>query len=164
MRSYPLLDFIEKRIALRIYAAARELEKELDLDNFTAYYCRGTIVLWSVIFVIFVLATFVFCTFDALFYILLAASLGSFLVVLHHISYRCIVDGTGLIIRKFWRMEKKILWEDVKKVEIRKHEYWGKAPEKYAILRNKQNKIVFSCSYELVGFALIVRKSKREHR
>ena len=160
-----LFDFIDKHITEKIYKKAREAEKELLPDNFTAYYLRSSIVYWFVIFILFTICTFMFGSFDkVVLYILSVASIGSFFIVLYHISYCCIVDDIGMKVRKFWIFEKQVLWKDVKKVEIQEIERYGKPLEKQAIIRNKQNKVIFTCSYDLVGFNLIVKKAKKERK
>ncbi len=165
MRRTIILDFIDKCITEKIYKKAREREKELLPDNFTAYYLRSSVMYWFVIFLLFVIFTFSFGFLDRVFlYILSAASIGSFLIVLYHISYHCSVDDTGMKVRKFWLFEKQVLWKDVKKVEVQKFEPYGKPLEKQAIIRNKQNKVIFTCSYDLVGFDLIVKKAKKERK
>lgn len=165
MRRTIILDFIDKYITEKIYKKAREREKEFLPDNFTAYYLRGSVMYWFVIFLLFVIFTFTFGLYDKIFlYILSVASIVSFLIVLYHISYLCIVDDTGMKIRRFWIFKKQILWEDVKKVEVRKFESYSKPLEKHVIIRNKQNKIIFTCSYDLVGFDLIVKKAKKERK
>ena len=159
-----LFDFIDKRITEKIYKKAREREKELLPDNFTAYYLRSTVIYWFVIFLIFAVLTLTFGLYDKVFlYVLGTACIVSFLLVLYHISYRCIVDDTGMKIRKFLIFEKQILWKDVKKVTVQKFEPYGKPLEKQAIITNKQNKVIFTCSYDLVGFDLIVKKAKKKH-
>lgn len=35
---------------------------------------------------------------------------------------------------------------------------------KQVIFRNKQNKVIFTCTYDLVGFDLIVKKAKKNAR
>ena len=165
MRDTIILDFIDKCITEKIYKKAREAEKELLPDNFTAYYLRSSIVYWFVIFILFTIFTFMFGFFVKVFlYILSAASIGSFLIVLYHISYRCLIDDEGITIKKFWVLEKQVFWKDVKKVEVKEFEPYGKPLEKQAIIRNKQNKVIFTCSYDLVGFNLIVKKAKKERK
>ena len=165
MRRTIILDFIDKCITEKIYKKAREAEKELLPDNFTAYYLRSSIVYWFVIFILFTIFTFMLGSFDKFFlYILSTGSIGSFFIVLYHISYCCIVDDTGMKVRKFWIFEKQVLWKDVKKVEIQEIEPYGEPLEKQAIIRNKQNKVIFTCSYNLVGFDLIVKKAKKERK
>ena len=68
-----------------------------------------------------------------------------------------------LFASKFLIFEKQILWKDVKKVKVQKFEPYGKPLEKHAIITNKQNKVIFTCSYDLVGFDLIVKKAKKKH-
>lgn len=165
MRRTIILDFIDKCITEKIYKKAREAEKELLPDNFTAYYLRSSIVYWFVIFILFTIFAFMFGSFDKFFlYILGTGSIGSFFIVLYHISYCCIVDDTGIKVKKFWLFEKQVFWNDVKKVEIQKFESHRKPAEKIAIIRNKQNRIIFTCSYDLVGFDLIVKKAKKERK
>ncbi|MBQ9919367.1 MAG: hypothetical protein IJO49_00930 [Clostridia bacterium] len=169
MRRTIILDFIDKHITEKIYKKAREKEKELMPDNFTAYYLRSSVVYWFVIFLLFTISTFTFGFFDkVVLYILGSASIVSFIIILYHVSYRCSVDDTGMKVRKFWFFEKQVLWKDVKKVEVQEFEpyyaYYGKPLEKQAIIRNKQNKVIFTCSYDLVGFNLIVKKAKKERK
>ena len=165
MRRTIILDFIDKCITEKIYKKAREAEKELLPDNFTAYYLRSSVIYWFVICLFFVICTFSFGFFDkVVLYILSAASIGSFLIVLYHISYRCLIDDEGITIKKFWVLEKQVFWKDVKKVEVKEFEPNGKPLEKHAIIRNRQNRIIFTCSYDLVGFDLIVKKAKKERK
>lgn len=165
MRRTIILDFIDKCITEKIHKKARESEKELMPDNFTAYYLRSSVAYWFMICLFFVICTFIFCNFDKLFlYILGAASIGSFIIVLYHISYHCSVDDTGMKVRKFWFFEKQVFWKDVKKVEVQKFEPYGEPLEKLVIIRNKKDKVIFSCSYDLVGFELIVKKAKKERK
>ena len=120
---------------------------------------------WFAIFCFFIIGTFTFGFFDKIvLYILSVASIGSFFIVLYHISYRCIVNDIGMKVRKFWIFEKQILWKDIKKVEIQEFESYGKPLEKTSIIRNKQNKVILTCSYDLVGFNLIVKKERRNER
>jgi len=165
MRHSIIIDFIDKYITEKIYKQAREQEKELLSDNFTAYYLRSSVIYWLMICLFFVICTFSFGFFNkVVLYILSVASIGSILIVFHYISYRCIVDDVGIKVRKFWFFEKQILWKDVKKVETQEFKSYGEPLEKWAIIRNKQNKVIFNCSYDLVGFNLIVKKAKKERK
>ena len=165
MRRTVIFDYIDKYITEKIHKKAREKEKELSPDNFVAYYLYDSIIYWFVIFCIFTIFTFIFGAFDkAFFYLLGVASIICFFIVLYYVSYRCIVDDTGINLKRFWILEKQILWEEIKKVEIKEFEPCDKPLEKNAIIRNKQNKIIFTCSYDLVGFNLIVKKAKKERK
>ncbi len=164
-RHFLILDFIDKCITKRIYKKAREQEKDFLPDNFTAHYSRSSVIYWFVIFFIFLICTFIFGYFNKKLLCLLSAiSIGVFLIVLYHISYRCNIDDDGMTISKFWFLEKRIVWKEIKKVEIIEFEPYGKPLEKNAIIRNKQDKVIFTCSYDLVGFNLIVKKAKKERR
>lgn len=159
------MNFIDKHIVEKIYQKAREQEKDLLPDTFTAFYSRGSIVRYFVFFLISVIVTFLFGPFDKVaLYITVTISIGWFFIVLYNISYRCFVDDAGIKVTKFWLFKKQILWKDIKKVEINEFEYDYNALEKRAIIRNKQDKIVFTCSYDLVGFNLIVKKAKKARK
>lgn len=160
-----LFGFIDKRITGKIYQKAREKEKELLPDHFTAYYSRSSVVYCLVLCLFAIFGTVVFGFLNkVVLYILSAASVGGVLLFLYYISYRCSVDDTGVKVKKFWLFEKQVLWEDVQKVEVQKHEPDFKPIEKQCIFRNKQNKVVFACTYDLVGFDLIVKKAKKERK
>ncbi len=108
MRRGILFDFINKHITEKIYKQAREREKELLSDNFTAYYLSGSVIYWLVFCLFFIFCTFTFGFFDkVILYILIAASIGSILILLYHISYRCIVDDTGIKVKNFGFLKSK---------------------------------------------------------
>ena len=161
MRNSVILNSIDKLITEKIYRQARKQEEKLDPDNFVAHYSSGSIIYWLFCFLLFVLLTLFFSFFDTfLLHIAGVASIGCFLITLYHISYRCFVDDVGITTIVFWLFKKQTFWKDVKNVDIQEYESRNKPLEKNMILRNTQSKLLFSCSCELVGFNLIVKKAK----
>lgn len=165
MRRSIILNLIDKLITEKIYKQVRKQEEKLNPNNFVAHYSSGSIIYWFFCFLLSVLLTLCFSFFDNfVFYMAGIASTGCFFIVLYHVSYRCFVDDMGITKIVFWLFRKQIFWKDVKKVDIQEYERRNKPLEKDAILRNKQNKLIFSCSYDLVGFNLIVKKARNSAR
>ena len=168
MKKTILLNLIEKAFDEKTYKKAREKEKEFSQDEFTAYYLPRTIVLWFIISVMLLLSLVAFklARVENIVIITLAIGiLGSFLVSIYHITYRCFVNDEGMQITYFWFIKKQVLWKDMYKVEIKRwHEEFDKAEERNIIIRNKNKKIIFSCSFNLVGFTLIAKKAKKERK
>ncbi len=165
MRRSIILNLINKLITEKIYRQARKQEEKLDPDNFVAHYSIGSIIYWLFCFLLSVLLMLCFSFFDNfVLYMAGVASIGCFFIVLYYVSYRCFVDDMGITKIVFWLFRKQIFWKDVKKVDIQEYERCNKPLEKDAILRNKQNKIIYTCSYDLVGFNLIVKKAKNNAR
>ena len=165
MRNSIILNLIDKLITEKIYRQARKQEEKLNPDNFVAHYSSGSIIYWLFCFLLSALLTHCFSFFDNfVFYIAGMASTGCFFIALYHISYRCFVDDIGMTIIVFWFFRKQIAWKDVKKVDIQEYERHNKPLEKNALLRNKHNNIIYTCSYDLVGFNLIVKKAKNNAR
>lgn len=165
MRNTIFFDLIDKHIVEKIYKKARAQEEKLSPDCFTAHYLLHSVIYWFLIFLLFVFGTVCLGAFEKIaFYIFGAGAVISFFVILHYISYRCFVDDNGITTQHFWFFKKQILWKDIKKIEVQEFD-WDRAPrEKRAVIRNKQNKVVFMCSYELVGFELIVKRAKKERK
>ena len=165
MRHSIVLDLIDRFITQKIYRQARKQEEKLCPDSFMAYYPKGLICYWLFYLLLSVLLVLCFSLFDHfIVYVAIVLSIGCFFVVLYHISYRCFGDDVGMTIIAFWFFKKRIVWKDVKKVDIQEYERHNKPLEKNVVLRNKQNKIIFSCSYDLVGFNLIAKKAKSSTR
>ena len=165
MRRAIVLDLIDKCITEKIYRQARKQEELLISDRFTAYYTKGSTAYWLVCFAVSVMLTYCFSFFDSIiFYIAAAASIGCFIILLYYISYRCFVDDIGMTVIVFWFLKKRIFWKDVKKVHVQEYERRNKPLEKNVIIRNEQNKVIFTCSYDLVGFTLIAKKAKKERK
>ena len=161
MKRTILLDHIDKLVTEKTYQQAREKERELSPERFTARYSGGSILRWGVIFFGFIALTVLFYFFNGILSGIAGfGAIGSGLLALYHATYRCTVDDTGLTVRSFFFFEKRILWRDVAKVKLQKREAYGKATEKELVLRNHQNKILYTCSYDLAGFNLIAQKAK----
>lgn len=77
-----------------------------------------------------------------------------------YISYRCYVNDEGITSVHLGIIKKHISWQDITKVESYTHERANRAFGRELIFRNKQNKIIFTCTYELAGFNLILEKVK----
>ncbi len=168
MKKTILLNLIEKIFDEKTYKKAREKEKEFSQDEFTAYYLPRTVLLWFVMSVVFLLslAAFKWAGAENIAIIILAiGASGSFLVSIYHITYRCFVNDEGMQITYFWFIKKRVFWKDVYKVEIKRlHEEFDRAEERNIIIQNKNKKIIFSCSFDLVGFTLIARKAQKERK
>ena len=160
-----ILDWIDKRITQKIYRQARKQEELLAPDCFTAYYTKGSCIYWFFCFLILMLFATFFGFFEkAVLYIAGAASVVCLLVFLYHISYRCLVDDIKITVVVFWFLKRQIFWKDIRKVQIQEYKPHRKTLEKNVILRNKQNKVLFTCSYDLVGYTFIVKKAKHNTR
>ena len=165
MRNNIILNLIDKHITEKIYRQARKHEEKLNPNNFVAHYSSGSVIYWLFHFLLLVLLALCFSfSNNFILYMAWVASIGCFFIVLYHISYRCFVDDAGITKIIFWLFKKQVFWKNVKKVDIQKYERRDKPFEKNMILRNKQNKIIFSCSYDLIGFNLIVKKAKTNAR
>ena len=167
MRRTIVLDFINKCITEKIYKQARKQEELLASDCFTAYYAKASIVYWLLLFAISVMLTYLFSYFNAarsIIYMAIIASIGIFVIFLYYVSYRCYVDDTGITAIVFWLFNKRIFWKDVMNIKVQESVRRNKPLEKDLIIRNKQNKAIFSCSYDLVGFSLIVKKAMKERK
>lgn len=161
MRKSVFLNLTDKFITEKTYDMARRAEEKLCPNEFIAYYMPQTSIYWFIISAVMLFVSILFKTFNtALFFTALIASLGAFFIFIYYISYRCFVDEDGLTYVIFCVFKKRILWLDIINVNTSTQHYLTKPDERELILRNKQNKIVFSCSYELVGFNLILRKYK----
>ncbi len=167
-RTSLILNLIQKEITEKIYKKAREKEKEFSQNEFTAYYLPQTVILWFVAFLL--LLTFaLLCDWlkgDRIIVILLiVAGIGSFSVFIYHLTYRCFVNDYGMTVAHWGFIKKSISWKEVYKIEVKRHaEEYDSAEERDLIIKNKKNKIIFSCSYELVGFTLIEKKAKKESK
>ena len=160
-----MLDLIDKRITQKIYRQARKQEELLAPDCFTAYYTKRSCAYWFLRFLILVLFTLFFSFWEKIvLYLVGIPSIGCFIIFLHHISYRCFVDDTKITVVVFWFLKKQILWKDIRKVQIQEYKQHRKPLEKNVILRNKQNKVLFTCSYDLVGYTFIAKKAKHNTR
>lgn len=164
MRCTIVLDFINKCITEKLYKQARKQEELLVSDCFTAYYAKGSVVYWLLLFAISVALTYFFSCFNAdriIIYMVIITSIGSFVIFLYYVSYRCYVDDTRITTIVLWLFKKRIFWKDVTNVKVQEYVRRNKPLERDVIIRNKQNKVIFSCSYDLVGFTLIVKKAKK---
>ena len=160
-----IFDLIDKCVTEKIYKKARKKEEKLSPDNFTAYYSFGSILYWLVIFLLLAVTAVCFAFFEkAVLYILGSGAMVCFFILLYHITYRCTVNDIGITAKSFWIFKKQIYWKDVKKVEVTEFELKYSPLEKNVIIRNKKNKIIFTCSYDLVGFNLIAKKAKKERK
>ena len=165
MRHAVIFDFINKQIIDNIHHHARQQEKKLDTNRFTAHYSLGTVLYWIGLCAIMMLVAVSLVILDrSLLWIPRIASVGCFLLVLYHITYRCYVDDTGITKVVFFIFKKRILWADVRKVQVQEDKKINQPLEKTAIFRNKRNKILFSCNYELVGFVPLVKLAKNKAR
>ncbi len=167
-RRFSLLSLIEKAFYEKTYKKAREKEKELPQDEFTAYYLPRTIIYWFLISLIFVAFAILFKWLNAdkiLVILLIVGAICSFLISIYHFTYRCFVNDEGMQIMCFWVIKKRVFWREVYKVDVKRQgEEYDKAEEKDIIIRNKKNKIIFSCPFDLVGFTLIIKKAKKERK
>lgn len=155
-------DYVFKAIIEKFQKKARILEKDLPKEDFTAYYPKGYVILWLVIAFIMasltVLTSFVSVGVAIFFGILTALFLVAFL---YHLTYRAKVNTEGMMIKWLFIFEKTVCWKNVKKVEI-KQINWDRDPnEKEVCIREKNDKIIFHCSHELVGFTHIVRMANK---
>lgn len=166
MNKSPIFNFIASCITERIYEKARKLEKDLSPDNFTAYYPYLSSICFFLMFLLLFLSTIISINLSAdkfILKLLVLSTLISFVLILYQISYRCFVDETGLMLMIFWFYKKQILWEDIVKVEIYEFTTPSTRYEKHIVMRNKRNKIIYDCSYNLVGFKLIERQIKKRN-
>lgn len=168
MKKTILLNLIEKAFYEKTYKKVREKEKELSQDEFTAYYLWYSTIYWFLISLIFVAFAILFKLLNSdkiLVILLIVGAIVSFLISIYHFTYRCFVNDEGMQITYFGFIKKRVSWEDVYKVEVKRQlEEYDRAEERDIIIRNKKNKIIFSCPFDLVGFALIVKKANKKRK
>ena len=162
MRSGLFIDYNFKAFIEKFQKKARNLEKDLPKEDFTAYYPKSYVILWLAI--TFIVAGISFLTSFvsvgvSIFFGILSALF--FIAFLYHLTYRAKVNNEGMKIYCLFFFNKTVCWKDVKKVEIRQINLEDNPNEKEVCIRGENNKIIFHCSHELVGFTLIVRMANK---
>lgn len=168
MQQSIILNSIISMINKKTYKKAREKEQELSKEKFNAYFLPRTIVLWFICDLISGIITLLLLWAKAPVYITAFFVVISFIVALtaiHRLTYRCSVNNEGLTSVNFGFIKKRVFWKCIYKIDVKKtknsiycHE------ETNLIIRNKKNKIVYSCPYSLVGAALIEQKAKKARK
>lgn len=157
-----IIDLIDKQITESIHHHARKQEKKLNPECFVAHYSWRMYIYQIGIYLLTVLMAAIFGYFGGfLAYLAGFLSVGWFLVMLYYVTYRCDVDDIGITRKVFFFFNKRILWADVWNVKVQEYERTNKPLEKTVILRNKRNKILFSCDYGLVGYVPLVKLAKK---
>lgn len=164
MRRFIIFDLFEKLILEKIYDKAREAEKQLPSTKFTAYYLPQTCICWFFLLIMMAIITVVFWKFNkSLFYLGLVILFLTFFMFLYHVSYKCHISEEGINSVFFYLFPKKILWKDIAKIESYASSESNKSFNRELIFKNRQKKTIYSISYELVGFNLIIERCREKN-
>ena len=103
-------------------------------------------------------------TFNIAVKICLAFSVVAFFTLIYILTYRCYVDETGFIVKKFFVLKKFIPSEEFFSVEITKWQPKDSDGEGLLIVTNEKGKKIFDASKDLVGFGLMCKMAKKFER
>jgi len=155
--------FITGKIFTNSIQEARTAEKRLSQFTFTARYASMTRRVFLIIaFVSLCMAGF-FWAVDSekkgITWIPVCCALFMLPCYLYTLTYRCIVDQSGITAISFGVFRKHILWNDIYRVNVKVYSD-GLSGYKKLLLKNKKGKVIFFCYNDLIGYELIRKRAK----
>ena len=165
------LDPLTSKLLGHIWQRAREQEKLLTKEKFTARYAPQEAIYFAVGVLFCVGLSLLFFHSDGgtpVAWVCLFLALLLLLCILDHLTYRCHADPEGLTVVRFFLCKRRILWKEVYDVEQRTD---NKPPKDLflvlygKVLRDKKGKPrrkrLFHCSFSLIGFVPLANMAKK---
>lgn len=162
-----LINYIQNRICFKIYCKAREAERNLGKTSFIAYYHAGVVIrsfMHSIIFAAFAALLFIANEPNAYIasVVIAVMSVINLVLAIHYLTYRCCVTKEGISVGHFGRTSQKMKWCDVADYYVEMNSTYQKQKyEKTISLKNKNNAVLFRCTYALIGLKPILHRAKK---